>query len=214
MTSPYGLHRDPRFWKDPELFEPVRFHTDDIDRNAFIPFNIGPRKCMGTRMAYIEGTLTLAAILRRYTIQVRDGWRPRHQIRVSIARWTGPMRVPGTEVVFPPSGKCLNFIGVDRYTLTADWKISHIDTDWDQLYGFLQLAPVGVPMPSLRAMKAISVAARALTPALRFLSRDGNPDGHRRVDPPFPSITSPDDWADGATRVEQALAHFRRKASA
>lgn len=83
LISPYGLHHDPRFWNAPAQFHPERFLTDDINRNAFIPFNIGPRKCMGLRMAYIEGTLTLAAILQRYTIQVRDGWRPRHQLRVS-----------------------------------------------------------------------------------------------------------------------------------
>nr|WP_233213403.1 cytochrome P450 [Mycobacterium sp. QGD 101] len=83
MISPYGLHRDPRFWTEPERFEPQRFLTDTINRNAFVPFNVGPRKCMGMRMAYIEGTLTLAAILQRYSIQVRDGWQPKHQIRVS-----------------------------------------------------------------------------------------------------------------------------------
>ncbi len=83
LISPYGLHRDSRFWNDPETFEPSRFLDDDINRNAFVPFNIGPRKCMGMRLAYIEGTLTLAAILQRYTIQVRDGWQPRHQLRVS-----------------------------------------------------------------------------------------------------------------------------------
>lgn len=83
MISPYGLHRDPRFWNEPEVFEPDRFLTDEINRNAFVPFNIGPRKCMGMRMAYIEGTLTLAAILQRFTLQVREGWRPRHQLRVS-----------------------------------------------------------------------------------------------------------------------------------
>lgn len=94
MISPYGLHRDPRFWNDPGVFEPMRFLNDTINRNAFIPFNVGPRKCMGTRMAYIEGTLTLAAILQRYTIQVRNGWQPRHQLRVSTGLVGGlPARV-------------------------------------------------------------------------------------------------------------------------
>lgn len=94
LISPYGLHRDPRFWNEPEVYEPMRFLTDEINRNAFVPFNIGPRKCMGMRMAYIEGTLTLAAILQRYTIQVRDGWQPRHQIRVSTGLVGGlPARI-------------------------------------------------------------------------------------------------------------------------
>ena len=83
VISPYGLQRDPRFWRDAERFEPRRFIDDKINRNAFIPFNIGPRKCMGSRMAYIEGLLTLATILQKFTVQIRDGWTPRHRIRVS-----------------------------------------------------------------------------------------------------------------------------------
>lgn len=83
VITQYALHRDPRFWTDPDRFNPDRFLTDKINRNAFLPFSIGPRKCMGTRMAYIEGTLVLGTILQRYTFQVRNGWRPRHVARVS-----------------------------------------------------------------------------------------------------------------------------------
>ncbi len=79
----YALQRDPRFWNEPERFNPDRFLTDKINRNTFLPFSIGPRKCMGTRMAYIEGTLVLGAILQRYAFQIRDGWTPRHRVRVS-----------------------------------------------------------------------------------------------------------------------------------
>lgn len=83
LITQYALQRDPRFWNDPDRFDPDRFLTDKINRNAFLPFSIGPRKCMGTRMAYIEGTLVLGAILQRYAFQVRNGWRPRHVARVS-----------------------------------------------------------------------------------------------------------------------------------
>ncbi|MFE3189428.1 cytochrome P450 [Nocardia sp. NPDC059240] len=94
VISPYGLHHDPRFWTRPEIYRPERFLADDIDRNAFIPFNTGPRKCMGSRMAYLEGVITLAAILQRYTIHVRDGWQPRHRIRVSTGLAGGlPARI-------------------------------------------------------------------------------------------------------------------------
>ncbi|MBV0917781.1 cytochrome P450 [Mycobacteroides chelonae] len=83
VITQYALQRDPRFWKDPETFNPERFLTDKINRYAFLPFSIGPRKCMGTRMAYIEGTLVLGTILQRYAFQIRDGWTPRHRVRVS-----------------------------------------------------------------------------------------------------------------------------------
>lgn len=94
LISPYGLHRDPRFWTNPETFEPGRFLTDAINRNAFIPFNIGPRKCMGSRMAYIEGVMTLAVILQCYTFKIRGGWAPKHQLRVSTGLADGlPVRI-------------------------------------------------------------------------------------------------------------------------
>ncbi|OBY32440.1 cytochrome P450 [Mycolicibacter kumamotonensis] len=94
VISPYGLHRDARFWTKPELFEPERFLTDKINRNAFIPFNIGPRKCMGSRMAYIEGVIALAAILQRYTFEIRPGWEPKHQMRTSTGLVGGlPVRI-------------------------------------------------------------------------------------------------------------------------
>lgn len=94
LISPYGLHRDPRFWTHPEIFEPRRFLTDKINRKAFIPFNIGPRKCMGSRMAYIEGVMTLTAILQRFTLDLSNGWAPKHQLRVSTGLAGGlPVRI-------------------------------------------------------------------------------------------------------------------------
>lgn len=94
IISPYGLHRDPRFWHDPEEFEPSRFLTDKIDKNAFIPFNTGPRKCMGSRMAYIQGVLTLATVLQRYRFEIEEGWEPKHQLHVSIGLVDGlPVRI-------------------------------------------------------------------------------------------------------------------------
>lgn len=98
MISPYGLHRDERFWNHPERFEPNRFLTDKINRNAFIPFNIGPRKCMGWRMAYIDGLMTLATILQRYTFVVEPSWTPRPTMRISTGLVGGlPVRLTARE---------------------------------------------------------------------------------------------------------------------
>ncbi|MBF6061967.1 nuclear transport factor 2 family protein [Nocardia terpenica] len=105
-----------------------------------------------------------------------------------IARWTGPLRLPGTDIVIPPTGRCLNFIGVDRYLLTDDLKISHIDTDWDLLYIVYQLAPLGVREPRLGWLRTASYAGRVLVPLLRGLGRGGM-DAHRRLDLPLPAIT-------------------------
>ncbi|WP_225724641.1 MULTISPECIES: nuclear transport factor 2 family protein [unclassified Nocardia] len=120
------------------------------------------------------------------------------QLRVAIpwrgiARWTGPLRLPGTDIVFPPTGRCLNFIGVDRYLLTDDFRITHIDTDWDLLFMGLQLSPLGIRTPRLGYLKAASLAARAVVPLARGAGRGGT-DGHRRFDLPLPSITRLEQW--------------------
>ena len=94
VISQCALQHDPRFWTNPGVYQPDRFLTDKINRNAFLPFSIGPRKCMGTRMAYIEGTLVLGTILQRYAFRVRNGWTPRHFVRVSTGLAGGlPVRV-------------------------------------------------------------------------------------------------------------------------
>lgn len=78
-VSPYGIHRDVRFWTDPQQFRPSRFLEDPIHRNAFVPYNVGPRKCLGFRLANAEAVLILASILRRYQIRLPAGWQPRHK---------------------------------------------------------------------------------------------------------------------------------------
>lgn len=60
-----------------------------------------------------------------------------------IGRMIGQTIEPTTGAKLKGTGRCLNFIGIDRYTLTEDFKITHIDTDWDMLYGAAQLTGLG-----------------------------------------------------------------------
>jgi cytochrome P450 len=50
-VNTYALHRDPRFFDDPERFAPERLAAgweERIPRYAFLPFGGGPRVCIGT----------------------------------------------------------------------------------------------------------------------------------------------------------------------
>ena len=61
VVGTYLLHRDSRFFPEPELFQPERFFPENSrDRPAFayIPFSAGPRNCIGIIMRLANNTTT------------------------------------------------------------------------------------------------------------------------------------------------------------
>jgi cytochrome P450 len=79
MISPYALHRNPKLWPDPEVFNIDRFANEDNglpNRYDYIPFGQGPHICIGSQMAMFEITIILAQILQRYRITFRTREKP------------------------------------------------------------------------------------------------------------------------------------------
>jgi cytochrome P450 len=74
----YTLHRHPKFWENPETFNPRRF-TDESGEarhpDAYFPFGGGPRSCIGSHFAMMEAQLILAMLVRRYHFQLAPGHR-------------------------------------------------------------------------------------------------------------------------------------------
>ena len=72
----YFTHRDPRWWPDPERFDPERFRAENaaaIPRYAYLPFGGGPRVCIGNGFAMMEARLLLATIASRYRLELAPG---------------------------------------------------------------------------------------------------------------------------------------------
>lgn len=65
------LHRDGRFWDDPEQYRPSRWAeaTPQSKGYAYIPFGAGPRTCIGRRFALMEAKLVLAKIGQQYRLE-------------------------------------------------------------------------------------------------------------------------------------------------
>lgn len=67
----YGLHRNPKYWPDPERFDPDRFSEENKKlrpTHAYLPFGGGPRLCIGHQFAIFEMQIAIASILKRFTI--------------------------------------------------------------------------------------------------------------------------------------------------
>jgi len=70
----FAIHRDPRWWPDPEAFDPARFLPDaKVTRGSYLPFGAGRRICIGAAFAQLEATLITAAVSSRFLLDgVRD----------------------------------------------------------------------------------------------------------------------------------------------
>ncbi|MDX1696493.1 MAG: cytochrome P450, partial [Ketobacteraceae bacterium] len=73
LFTPYTLHRNPKYWDEPEVFRPERFLDESSKtrhRFAYIPFGGGPRICIGNNFAMIEMIYTICNIIWHYDVEV------------------------------------------------------------------------------------------------------------------------------------------------
>ena len=74
VTVPqFVVHRDPRWWDDPEAFDPGRWDgvedpPGDRPEYSYFPFGGGPRHCIGMRFALLELKLALATFAARFEV--------------------------------------------------------------------------------------------------------------------------------------------------
>jgi len=99
LVSQWVVHRDGRWWPDPLRFDPERFSPEQRasrPRWAYFPFGGGSRQCIGESFAWMEATLALATIARRWRMERVDAkpialsptitLRPRRPIPMIVRR--------------------------------------------------------------------------------------------------------------------------------
>lgn len=98
VMSQYVLHRDPRWFDQPDQFQPERWAKDGpaYPKGAYIPFGMGPRRCIGEGFAWVEITLTIATLAQRWQVEALPGQRidlrpgtslqPAHGITLRVTR--------------------------------------------------------------------------------------------------------------------------------
>jgi cytochrome P450 len=93
----YGAHHAPRYWQDPETFDPKRFlkGSDKLQTPfTYLPFGGGPRGCIGGNYAMLQILMILSTVLRKYDFQLLPGQtieeramvilRPKNGIRMTF----------------------------------------------------------------------------------------------------------------------------------
>lgn len=76
MMSPFVVHRDPRWYPEPEKFDPDRWLPENAasrPKFSYFPFGGGARVCIGERFAWMEGVLLLAALGQKWRLRLAPG---------------------------------------------------------------------------------------------------------------------------------------------
>ncbi|UCE63275.1 MAG: cytochrome P450, partial [Nitrospirota bacterium] len=99
LMSQWVVHRDPRFFTNPEAFEPERWTESfikSLPAYAYFPFGGGRRLCIGKAFAMTEAILLLATIAQRFQLSLLSNHpiapltsvtlRPMHGVRMIVRK--------------------------------------------------------------------------------------------------------------------------------
>ena len=71
ITPQWSVHRDERYFDDPEQFDPDRWtRRSPGEVEAYFPFSSGPHACIGRQFALSGATLVIARLVRDFDIEV------------------------------------------------------------------------------------------------------------------------------------------------
>ena len=97
--SQYIVHRDARFFPEPERFDPRRWNPDAVavrPKFSYFPFGGGNRVCIGEQFAWMEGVLLIAALAQKWRMRLVPGHpvevqplitlRPKHGMRMTLEK--------------------------------------------------------------------------------------------------------------------------------
>lgn len=116
LSSAWVMHRDPRWFADPEQFRPERWLVEDAEgmrverpadlpKFAYFPFGGGARVCIGERFAMMEGVVVLAAVARRWSFRLEPGHPVAHRAGITLRTRHGMRMIaePRQGVGFEPA---------------------------------------------------------------------------------------------------------------
>jgi cytochrome P450 len=89
---PYCIHRNRRYWPDPEVFDPSRFEPElekERDSMSLQSFSAGPRSCIGARLARAEVLSFMSTLFRRFEVTCVETEEPESRVLFTTAPRNG-----------------------------------------------------------------------------------------------------------------------------
>ncbi|EAK7626982.1 cytochrome P450 [Campylobacter jejuni] len=96
VIAPWLIHRHEEFWTNPHGFNPSRFEGE-YKKDAYLPFGVGERICIGQGFAMQEAILILANILKTYKLELEEGFVPDVVGRLTVRSANG-MRIKFSKI--------------------------------------------------------------------------------------------------------------------
>jgi cytochrome P450 len=97
LASQYVMHRDARYYEEPDAFRPERWLDGLAERlppGAYFPFGDGPRRCIGQGFAMLETALVIGLLAQQFEFRRVPGssvtpeplvtLRPKHGVPMTI----------------------------------------------------------------------------------------------------------------------------------
>jgi len=95
VWSLYSMGRMSEYWDKPNEYMPERWLSDDktslVHHQAFMPFLIGPRSCLGQNMAYIQAKILMCLMYQKFTFQHVPDHKVTYDISVTLKAKYGMM---------------------------------------------------------------------------------------------------------------------------
>ncbi|GJQ70344.1 hypothetical protein Trydic_g22778 [Trypoxylus dichotomus] len=69
----YSLHHDPKYFPNPEKFDPDRFldsNKVNIAKGSYLPFGEGPRICIGMKFALLQVKVAAVLVIQNFDVRV------------------------------------------------------------------------------------------------------------------------------------------------
>lgn len=76
LFAPWLVHRDPRYWDKPDRFDGARFLAPLHDKNAYLPFGIGPRVRNRTQFLQHQLSVAVRAVVAQFRFELAPDCKP------------------------------------------------------------------------------------------------------------------------------------------